>query len=585
MAELTNHDIVHRNAHKDKTHTELSLKATGSNEAVNGAVRLRDEQDPSTLAYLWRRRPKVDPNAIATQPLVYDDPEQAKYCQPLDTYENIHRFDPSERWTWAEEKQVLRKIEWRVAAWAAIAFFAPDLDRSNISQANTDSFLEDLGLSTSNYNLGNTVSKLAFLLAELPSQLVSKKIGPGRWIPAQMILWSFVAAAQFWLRSRSSFLACRALIELLQGGFIPDVILYMICSNILKNSYFYKSTELPFCLAISWMANRLTDVIAPLLAYGLLRLRRYHGYEGWRGLFLIEGILTLVIGVWSIFMMAPSPTQTKSWWRPKGWFTEREEKRMVNRILRDDPSKGDMHNRQAITLKLLWKSICDFDLWPIYAIGLTFGIPAGSPDQNPHPDPARSRLRQLQFQPLDPIPGLHITSLTTPQMLIMTHISEKINQRSYLGIFVQLWFLPCVIAMSVLPDNVSKWSRFALVTVLLSYPTQHPLQVGWCSRNSNTVRTRTVSAALYKMAVQVQAIIYSNIYRVDDKPLYRRGNRVLVGICVLNIFLYAFSKGYYKWHNAQRDRIWDALTAEQKLDYLNTTTDQVSKRLDFRFAH
>ena len=104
-------------------------------------------------------------------------------------------------------------------------------------------------------------------------------------------------------------------------------------------------------------------------------------------------------------------------------------------------------------------------------------------------------------------------------MLIMTHVSEKINQRAYLGIFVQLWFLPCVIAMSVLHDSVSKWSRFALVTVLLSYPTPHPLQVGWCSRNSNTVRTRTVSAALYNMAVQLQAIIYSNIYRADDRPL------------------------------------------------------------------
>jgi MFS family permease len=160
----------------------------------------------------------------------------------------------------------------------------------------------------------------------------------------------------------------------------------------MRESYFYKSTELPFRLAIFWMANRLTDVIAPLLAYGLLRLRDYHGYEGWRWLFLIEGIFTLAIGVWSVFMMAPSPTQTKSWWRPKGWFTEREEKIMVNRILRDDPSKGDMHNRQAITFKLLWKSLCDFDLWPIYALGLTFGIPAGPPDQY-----LTLTLRQLGF--------------------------------------------------------------------------------------------------------------------------------------------------------------------------------------------
>lgn len=79
--------------------------------------------------------------------------------------------------------------------------------------------------------------------------------------------------------------------------------------------------------------------------------------------------------------MAPSPTQTKAWHRPSGWFTTHEEKILVNRILRDDPSKGDMHNRQAITLKMLFKSLGDWHLWPIYLIGMTWSIPSGPPNQ------------------------------------------------------------------------------------------------------------------------------------------------------------------------------------------------------------
>jgi len=169
-------------------------------------------------------------------------------------------------------------------------------------------------------------------------------------------------------------------------------------------------------------------------------------------------------------------------------------------------------------------------------------------------------------------------------MLLLTFISERINQRALLGIFVEIWFLPCVIALALLPSGINRWAAYAVVTVLLSYPSPHPMQVGWCSRNSNTVRTRTVSAAVYNMLVQVQSIISSNIYRKDDRPEYRRGNRVLIGIAAMNIVVYASVKLYYVWRNKSRDRVWNVMSTEERQTYLDTTTDKGSKRLDFRFA-
>lgn len=211
-------------------------------------------------------------------------------------------------------------------------FFALQLDRGNISQALSDNMLDDLGLTTNDYNYGMTIFYLCFLCAELPSQMISKKLGPDVWIPIQMVSWSIVAICQCRLTGRSTFYATRALLGLIEGGFIPDVVLYL--------TYFYKSKELPIRLSFFWGSYITTFIISAFLAFGILHLRQVTGWAGWRWMFALEGGLTVCIGIVSWFYLPPSPTQTASRFRGKdGWFTEREEIIMVNRILRDDPSK------------------------------------------------------------------------------------------------------------------------------------------------------------------------------------------------------------------------------------------------------
>lgn len=80
------------------------------------------------------------------------------------------------------------------------------------------------------------------------------------------------------------------------------------------------------------------------------------------------------------------------------------------------------------------------------------------------------------------------------------------------------------------------------------------------------------------MTVQASSIISQNIYRDDDKPLYRRGNKVLIGICAYNFVAFLGAKAYYVWVNAKRDRIWNSMSKEEKETYLETTTDKGNKR-------
>ncbi|KAH6618968.1 major facilitator superfamily domain-containing protein [Boeremia exigua] len=504
--------------------------------------------------------------------------KQSHY-RPVDSYEGLHRYDPDFEWEPEEERRVIRKIDKRICTFVCLMFFALQLDRGNISQALSDNLLDDLGMSTNEYNYGQTIFFVCFLCAELPSQLISKKIGPDNWIPIQMVSWSLVASMQAFLSGRSSFYACRALLGLIEGGFIPDNILYL--------SYFYTGFELPARLSWFWVSYQSTQIISAFLAFGILRLGGRNGMEGWRWLFALEGMLTGLIGVAAWFYLPPSPTQsaTTSKLNPfrgeEGWFDEREEKIMVNRVLRDDPSKGDMHNRQGLSLPMLWECLKDYHMWPIYLIGLSWSIPFA-----PVQSYLTLQLRSLGFGTFDTnlltIPAYVIFII---QLLFWTWVSEKVNDRFLVGLVSQIWALPLLIALECVSSNTSPWARWVLAILVVGHPYVHAILVAITSRNAGTVRTRTVASALYNMTVQASSIISQNIYRTDDKPLYRRGNKVLIAICAYNFALFIGAKIFYMAVNKKREGVWNSMSTEDKETYLRTTKDQGNKRLDFRFAH
>jgi MFS family permease len=129
--------------------------------------------------------------------------------------------------------------------------------------------------------------------------------GPSRSSPPSQLTPVVSAWAQAWITNRASFYVTRALIGACEGGFIPGTILFA--------TYFYKSRELATRLAIFWSTlnvctglhtevgqlkpHQVARVISALLAAGILQMRGIGGQPGWHWLFLLEGLLTFVIGV------------------------------------------------------------------------------------------------------------------------------------------------------------------------------------------------------------------------------------------------------------------------------------------------
>lgn len=279
-----------------------------------------------------------------------------------------------------------------------------------------------------------------------------------------MVSWSIVAICQCRLNSLASFYITRSLLGLIEGGFIPDVVLYL--------TYFYKSKELPVRLSFFWTAQTATSIVAAFLAFGILRLRGVGGWEGWRWLFALEGALTALIGIYAWFYLPPSPTQTASWFRGKdGWFSEREEIIMVTRILRDDPSKGDMHNRQYIKASEFWASLKDYDMWPIYLIGITWLMPSGPVSQY-----LTLTLRGVGFNTFETnLLTIPATSLLVGQCLFWTWFSEKIDQRLIVGVANTIWLFPLLFALRFMPQGSSPWAWFTVSTLVVAHVYVHAI--------------------------------------------------------------------------------------------------------------
>ncbi|KAE9575385.1 putative transporter [Colletotrichum fructicola] len=235
------------------------------------------------------------------------------------------------------EKKLLRKLDFWLAPMMIICFLVAYLDRSNIGNAAIAGMNEDLNLTGNRLNVAVTVFYVTYITFEIPASLILKKARPSRLIPFFILAWGATVVGSAFVTNYASLLATRLLIGMFESGLFPCLTLYL--------STFYKREEQARRISYLFVAAALSGAFGGLLAYGLTSLHGASGLAGWRWLFLIEGVISLAVGL-AIIVLLPDSFETAK------WLTEDDKNLMRIRAEQARVYQGESENFDKTEVKL-----------------------------------------------------------------------------------------------------------------------------------------------------------------------------------------------------------------------------------------
>ena len=203
-------------------------------------------------------------------------------------------------------RKTLRIVQWRLLPLITLLFTISQIDRTNIGYAAL-TMNADLGLTPTVFGWIAGIFFFGYVVLEVPSNLVLNRVGARLWITRIMVTWGLISAAMIFAQGELSFYVLRLLLGAAEAGFFPGVILYM--------TYWFPNRARGQMLGLFYFGAPLAFIFGGPLSGYLLELHGVGGLQGWQWLFLIEGLLAVVVGVWAFWYLDDKPADAA--WLPR----------------------------------------------------------------------------------------------------------------------------------------------------------------------------------------------------------------------------------------------------------------------------
>ncbi|KAJ7771055.1 MFS general substrate transporter [Mycena maculata] len=498
----------------------------------------------------------------------------------------------------AMTKKILWKLDCHVLPPLALLWLCSFIDRSNVGNAGIAGLKTDTKLHGNQFNTVLTVFYVTYLLVEVPSNLVMKKVGANIWLPGLVAVWGAITTLTALANNFGGLIAIRLFLGLSEGGLLGGIVLYL--------STIYKPHELQLRVSIFYASASISGAFGGLLATAILSLDGVGNLAGWRWIFVLEGLTTVLSGLVSAFVLPKSIAEAR--------FLSEEERKfalvrfhqdetftstttVTPRVLHSETEKvdvsiteqvGSLTEAEPIHMmdeRFEWREVIrgltDFQAWvtavafgglivSIYSFSLFLPTIVAGLDFT-------GKSAQLHTVP----PYVPATVLT----VIIAILSDRLKWR---GPFI-LICLPFAIAGYILvivaTDNAQRYGAVFLIAAGI-YPSA-PAILSILPNNSSGYYKRATTTALQLAVANCGGFIATNIYTADQAPTYRRGHSIVLAFLLLAWVFTAVNVSYCLWENKARaeGRRQANITAYEELWSAGKTRAPVGDRNpEFRFT-
>ncbi|KAL4932521.1 putative MFS pantothenate transporter [Aspergillus undulatus] len=208
-------------------------------------------------------------------------------------------------WNKDPNAKLLFKIDFFILSFCCVTYFFNYLDRSNLSNAYVSGMKEELAFEGNQLNVINTIFTVGYILGQVPSNLALTYLPPRLFFPSMVLLWGSLTMVTAAVHSPQGIMAIRFFLGLAEASTFSG-------THYILGSW-YTERELGKRSGIFTASGLAGTMFGGFIQTGIhSSLDGASGLSGWRWLFIIDGLITLPIAIYGLFLFPDTPTTTRA---------------------------------------------------------------------------------------------------------------------------------------------------------------------------------------------------------------------------------------------------------------------------------